>query len=347
MKKKFVLVLALVLLVASTAFAGDVKFSGRVRQGYVLTFTNGSDATITSQRAKEGKLALKVADADGLWALSFGGDLKETALDSNDKFGATATINFSTALTKAGVDMKDWTVSMGIGNTGADTGLRAYNDVNGNGYDKIKNNGKYSADVTVGYGKIASVKISADPTTTGQKSVAITALVTPVDGVKVAAGYAHGFVGGKATAAKDGIGGAVTVDVAKLASMKDFNLKVSAWDQYTFKQTNPDKDAANYMQANVALGVAKVDGWVEYSIFDKTQNLNVQANFNLVKGMGLDAYFNLTTLNDADKTKWNVGADVSYTFGGVAYSLNAEYNHMEKNNDKHTFALTPAVAISF
>mgnify|MGYP001396224958 CR=1 FL=1 len=359
MKKKFVLVLALVLLVASTAFAGDVKFSGRVRQGYVFRFyTNGDAAKITSKRVKEGKLTFKVEDADGLWSLNFG-DLNGT-LDSNDKLAANASISLSKAMEKAGVDMKDWSIALGIGNTGADTGLRAYNDVNGNGYDKFKNNGTYSADVTVGYGKMVSVKVSADPvtvkndTTENKRSFAVTALVTPVDGVKVAAGYGYNFVGGATTTAapvtaKNAIYGAVTVDIAKLASMKDFNLKVSAWDQYAFKDTSttPETEAKNWMQANIALGTAKVSGYVEYSIFNKVQNLNVTANFNVVKNMGLDAYFDLGTMNDADEMTWDIGGDVSYTFGGVVYSLNAEYDHAKKGSDKHSFALTPAVAISF
>ena len=341
MKKKFVLVLALVLLVAATVSAADIKFSGRVRQGCVFTF-DGSSVSVASQRAKEGKFALKVADADGLWALSFA-DLKDS-LDSNDKLPANATVELSKALAKSGVDMGDLSLAFSIGNNGADTGLRAYNDVTGNGYDKFKNNGTYSVSMTLGYGKLVSVKLAGDPVTVkndataNAKSFVATALVTPMDGIQVAGGYAYNYKGGLGeVAAKNAVYGAGTVDIAKIAGLDGFNVKVSAVDHYAVDAKK------NWLQANIALGIKEVDGWVEFRQFDHVNKLNVQANFNLVENMGLDVYYDAADFA-ALADNWDFGADVSYKLGGVSYSLNAQYTVAA---GVKKFALTPAIDIVF
>jgi hypothetical protein len=88
MKKKFVLVLALVLLVATTAaFAGDVNFSGRARAGYVFKFTDSGTA-ITAKYPTEAKINFVVADADGLWTITYKTIGASAVFGSNEKFGA-------------------------------------------------------------------------------------------------------------------------------------------------------------------------------------------------------------------------------------------------------------------
>lgn len=74
---------------------------------------------------------------------------------------------------------------------------------------------------------------------------------------------------------------------------------------------------------------------------DSVFALNTQVNLNLVEGLGLDVYFNITDLaNTGDSFK--VGGDVSYKLAGAEFALNAEYAQADK-----AFSLTPKMIIVF
>jgi hypothetical protein len=341
MKKKFVLVLALVLIVATTvAFAGDIKFSGRVRQGYTFTFqnVNGTASTSVAQkRPKEGKLAIKVSDADGLWTLSFA-DVPGK-LDSDDTFAASASVDLSKALAATGVDLGDVSVAYTIGNNTADTVLNTYADGSSKHYQRINTNGKMVSTVTVGYGSLVSVKLAADPTTTN-KTFAASSIITPVDGVKFSVAYGNNVKIQNDVAAKNAIGGDANIDMAKLAGL-GFKCAVSGGASYGIDEKNL------VAFAQVSGGVDAVDGFVEYAYtVQKANYVKAQVNFNMVDGLGIDAYAELPDLAKISDNALTVGGDVSYTLGGVSYSLNVE-NGYTATTKTNVFTITPAVAISF
>jgi len=132
------------------------------------------------------------------------------------------------------------------------------------------------------------------------------------------------------------------VDVAKLADL-DFKLAVGAYDNMLLK--TGDDAFANSFAANVAGGVEKVDGYVEFfmhNVKDETKcGILTQVNFNVVENLGLDAYFNIADFSDAGKT-WAIGADASYKLAGVEFALNAEYARSSK-----AFSVTPKMIIVF
>jgi len=341
MKKKFVLVLALVLIVATTAaFAGDIKFSGRVRQGYTFKFENANGSTSTSvaqQREKEGKLAIKVSDADGLWALSFG---DVGSLDSDDKLAASASVDLSKALATTGVDLGDVALAYTIGNNAADTVLNTYADGTSNHYQRIKTNGTMVTTMTVGYGSLVKVKLAADPTD-ATKTFAASSIIAPVDGIKFSVAYGNNVkIQNGSIAAKNAIGGDANIDLAKLAAL-DFKCSVSGGASYGIEEKNL------VAFAQVTGGVEAVDGFVEYAYtVDKANYLKAQVNFNMVDGLGIDAYAELPDLAKISESKLTIGGDASYTLGGVSYSLNVE-NGYTASTKTNVFTITPAVAISF
>ncbi|MFA6775783.1 MAG: hypothetical protein WCR76_05900 [Sphaerochaetaceae bacterium] len=333
MKKKFVLVLALVLMVATAAaFAGSVNFSGRVRAGYVFTF--GSTNTITPKYNPEGKINFVVADSDGLWTITYKsvGD----TFGSNEKFGANITADVTKALAKNGIAVGDLSLKYSIGSNWS-SGLTAYSDPNGNGYDVMDLASTYASSVTVGYGDLVTMKAIVDPTIS--KTYSVTALFDLADyGVKASIGYGNNVKDDCDAATIVTADGAfiasATVDIAKLANL-DFKLSASAFEEYAVA------DEKNYMQANVMGGTDKVNGWVEYRQWDQTKLLNVKAVFNMIENGGFDAYGNITKLSDAGNN-WNVGADLYYTLGGITYNLNGQYGLA---NGTATFAVTPKATI--
>ncbi len=332
MNKKFVATVALVLLVVVGLTAAPT-FSGRFRQGFSFNF-NQSGNTVTEWKDKEAKLVFKVADENGLWAISFG-TLNGTSLDSNDKYEANATVSFSKALALAGLDLGDFGISFSLGNMSAVTALSAYNDVTGNGYYKLKNNGVASGYVDLNYGSWVQVRASIDPTDTG-RSGSVSTVVAPIDGVKVGFAYGYNMVSGIGSSVKDkhGINGSATVDIAALCDL-DFKLGLSFYDTYLLESSK------NYLAANINGGYGPVWAYSEFFMFDGTMGLNNYVEFTGVENLGTDVYFNIANFTDVANTI-TVGGDVSYKIAGVTYAVNMEYGTAAK-----TFSLTPYIVISF
>lgn len=304
-------------------------------------------------------------------------------------------VNLSKALSKAGVDTGDFGFSFAVGRKAWETELTAYGDKSGNHYQRVQaGNGGYLTIVDANYGSLVKARAMFSPidapdkddvtyklnTKTGaieqvgnvkgdHTSFGVSALVAPVDGVKVAVGYTKNGrmrVNSKRNnatynPAKDDklvrdnwLTGSASVDVAKLVGTKDFKLSVDVADRYAFEQ---DDVKYNRLSVQVAGGVDLVDGYAEYSLATEdasdttnVSQLKVGANFNVVKGLGLGAYtqfFDLTDELDSSDA-FTVGGDVSYAFGNVTYAVNLEYGNETKDDAKDQyFAITPSVAIVF
>jgi len=334
--KKALTICAVLLLVSATLFAAPT-FSGRFRQGYTFKFAD-SKTTVDPWKNYEAKLAMKFADENGIWEIAFGNDGDgKASFDSNDKWGANATVDVTKALATKGVDLGEFSLKTSFGANTAMTALSAYVDNNGSELYKLRNNGKATAQLSIGYGSLVTANIAVDPTNAGRSLVA-SIKTTPVEGVTAAAAYAYkGTINNKAIAAKNVAGASVDINVQKLAKLV-FKLGVTAYDNVAFGDTT-----INAFAANIYGGIDAVDGYAEIVMknADKTTvGLNVGVNFNVVTDLGLDAYLSIADFSAA--SEFTVGGDVSYKLAGVELALNAEY----ANKDK-AFSLTPKMIIVF
>ena len=217
-----------------------------------------------------------------------------------------------------------------------------------------------------------------------EASVVLSVSSEPINGVAVAAAYAYnGWLADSFTGlytedgltAKNMIGFSANVDVAKLVGL-NFKLGVSVYDNIAFFDEDAKifgKDSYNSFAAAISGGIDLVDAFVEFTmgngipVLDKTGapvftdkneidsynnfGLNMQVNLNLVENLGLDVYYNIYNLAKAGDN-FAVGGDVSYTFAGVEFALNAEYARtlgttIAKNATEGTFSLTPKMIIVF
>ena len=349
--KKILTILLVAILASATLFAVDI--SGRFRAGYEFKFKNGVE--VTPWKSKEAKFTIKVSDDAGIWTINLKDwgeiDLSEDpdkvgvgSLDSNDKFGANLSLNMAALLAANGVEMGDVSLSVNIGANTRMTALSAYNDVTGDELFKLKNDGKYSTEIAVGYGDLIQTKIAVDPTSavTKKMPLVISAMTTPVEGVSLSVGYAYNgymytakatpWVNKKAEnvtegAVDHGVTVATNVNVGTLAGL-DFDLGVTAYDNIGFT----GKNTYNNFAAAVYGGVDVVDAYFEFrmdntkiaDVADNVFGMKTQVNFNVVENLGLDVFFNIGNFEKVGDT-FEVGGDVSYTVSGVEFAANLKY----------------------
>jgi len=357
MKKKFVLTLALVLMVATTLVAFPVEFTGSIKAGYKLTF----DPTVIAA-ANTPEINIDALSVSGdFWKVGVGGGT--LSFDTDNAIKGTLSIYLDKALAEQGVDMGDLTLTLALGNKGTVSGLHVYSDpnesVDDNGW-RVRQKGSYSTEVQVGYGSLLTASVSADPTDKTNKPVQLSAKVAPMDGVSAAVAYtnyaenkfrkvsvdskpyyfdtADGKVKNdkKVTTSSnpvdaDGaIGGSVAVDVAALAGL-DFGLTVSAIDTYFIGFEE------NYLLAAVNGSYEDLEAYAEFQAFDGTSNLIAKVSYSGIENMGVYGKLTLADLSDIDTT---IGFGADYTMGGVKYALDAEYA-------AKALSLTPSVKVSF
>jgi hypothetical protein len=375
--KKAIVLGAAMLLAGAAAFAADVKFSGRIRVGYSFQFGDTDQTTL--KKNPEGRMNLTIADPDSLWTITFDAAQKvsldfdkkkanndgETAGFSDHYYRAKATIALDKALKGAGVDLGDVSLKAFGGYYDFYETKNAYNDnpYSDNDVDRMDLNvATQSAEAsivgaTVGYGKLVSVEaVSAPVSDSGVGTAfAFTATSTPVDGVQVGAGYGHNVRLSKGWASltyNDALSVSANADIAKLIKNDKFSLGAAGEFLYGFEDSDDNLDAFFQVLGRVNGGVEKVDGYVEYGFAkvdadgaDPLHYMRAQANLNLVKGLGLDVYYQDKDLtNEKKEDDFEIGAEAVYTFGGVDYHLDVAYV-AKKDNDN--FKITPWIQIAF
>lgn len=355
MKKRFVLVLALILLVASTAFAADVKFTGGFKTGYNFVWDkDGNLTTSVSDDSKnslgtEGWLYLKLADADGFWTLTYKGtpDLNKT-----NYMKAAASISLDKALAKAGVDMGDVTLGLSIGGAKNNSVYTVYSDPRSDVDDNwgMAHSAGFATKVEVGYAKLGSLMVSFNPgETTGKFDFGAALKVTPVDGVSVAVGFVNNYPV-KLTgslAGNNGLRASALVDVAKLASLKDMSLTVSGDYALWMKCFTGDVNGS-VMHAAAVFGMNKFTVSSEFRMIDSyatekktTSGLYNKVVYSGIENVGLNANFDIKDFSDASNNM-AFGANASYKLGGVTYAAGIGYATSTKS-----FNIKPTVAIAW
>ncbi len=337
MKKKFVLTLALVLMVAVTASAFPLEVTGAFKAGYKLTFNpKGVEASDKTE-----------LDID---SLSVSGDFWKVAIaggpisfDKDDANKATLSIYLDKALAEQGMDMGDLAITVTIGNKADLGGLSVYsntrNKLTGLKMDSkagIAGADRYASSVQVDYGKMVSVFAGADIAAfdTAKKAMVVSAKSEPVDGIKAAVAYTNYDTND--TAGKGAVAGSVAVDVKALADL-DFGLTVSAYDVYLMG----DKTNKLYVEAKTV--IEDITAWAEYRILDKQNDLYAKVSYAGIENVGLSAFVQLDDITDSlgAGLKTTVGGGANYKMGGVTYALDTSYVF------DGTFTLTPTVKVTF
>ncbi len=339
MKKKFVLTLALVLMVAASLMAATpLEVSGSFKSGYkyVLDFDGTNTADQVDQDAALGAAEAKVnADFAGdFWKVSLTGDAVEYG---KDKLEATAEIYLDKALAEQGMDMGDIALTLHIGD-GVDgdlpTVLADKAEFRKDAQMALNTTGK-NFGITLGYADLLTVYVTVDPSV---KALPIAAGVTldPVDGITAAVGFTNDYTG----ASNNGLSVSAKADIAKLASL-DFALAATG-------ELMMDIDASTtVITADVATTVEGIGLWAAYQKTATDVNkMAVKASYSTKVNdftVGAGVKFAVTDIADLSNTyEVTVDGSASYAMGGVTYALNADYKVKDQ-----ALTIKPTVAISF
>ena len=378
--KKILTILTVALLACSTVFAA-VNFSGELVTGYNLNFDKdgnfsghvfGQDGTDTNTT----KLNLGIADDNGVWSVGIEGILVadgrvsgDVSIDMMKLFGADSDLSVKLGLaandeqaalraysnqsgnnydrirtSAAGV----WAnlsvgyadlVTVTVAGSPATPAVADGGDIAGTYNDYANKVNEALPEGTPDEEKTPTIK----PTGFGANGgdLAVSALVTPVDGVKVSVGYVLNGKDDDGTGS-EGLFDAADVNVGALAGL-DFDLGVSA--AYKYGVANKQ----NVIAATVYGGVDAVNGYVEYAYLSgaKQNYLVAGANFNVVENMLLDVFVGANDLGTFGDTFF-VGGDVGYTVSGVTFKLGVEYAAGDAfSYDETGFSIVPQVSVAF
>lgn len=329
MKKKFVLTLALVLMVAvSLSAATPLEVSGSFSAGYTFTFDSAKTPTGVDG---DNKAKINAAFAGDFWSLEIGGNLQ---YGNKALTAATAKIFLDKALAEEGVDMGDVSLTLHVG-TGVGKGAPSVL-ADKNEYRKGKGVGMTKTDnfgLTIGYADMVEVYFSMFPNK--DFPMVVGAKVTPLDGVSVALGFSNDYT----AATNKAFAVSAKADVAALADL-DFDLAVTG--EYLM-----DLDAdLSLINADVTGAYEGIGLWVAFNTDLTTHKLAAKASYETVlEGVTLGGGVKFTAgdLSDIGNSyDVEIDAGASYVLGGVTYALDLGYGVQAK-----AFTLSPSVAISF
>jgi hypothetical protein len=326
MKKKFVLTLALVLMVAGTLVAATpIEVSGSFSAGYDFEFT----APTAGSTGGTAELVTVLDFTGDFWKVSLNAGTPVEYHDAQVE-SALAEIYLDKALAEQGTDMGDLAVTLHVGSGVSGSASTVLADPNewaaGMGMATVTDN----FGLTVKYGDMVEVYASVDPTAKALPMV-VSAKFMPVDGIDAAVGFTNDVNGVIVSAA---------ADVAALAGLEDIALSASVEDIYLLDA------ATNELNADVKAEVSGVGLWAAYQMTAaKVNKLVANASYaTTVEDFDLSASFKaqMNDLSDiANTSTYTIAAGAGYAMGGVTYALDAEYVI------DGTFTLSPSVSISF
>jgi len=329
MKKKFVLTLALVLMVAATLVAATpLEVSGTFKAGYAFQFGNGA---VAPKFADDSKAEL-VADFTGdFWKVSLGS--ADYAAGEDKSVTAEAEIYLDKALAEEGVDMGDVSLTLHAGSGVGTDAPSVFGDA-GDFATGVSAAATGAFGLTIGYAELVDVYFAMFPDKNA--AMVIGATVSPLEGVDVAVGFAT-----KATAQ---LTASVAADIAALADL-DFDLAVSAG--YEIADL---KNLTHEVNFDVTAEYAGVGLYAAYQLnAGKKHNVAAGLSYSTtVEGFGLSAGVDLEVLDVTkftDNYEVSLSAGADYTLGGATYALDLSYT-LDKGNTQ-PFTLTPSVSISF
>ena len=353
--KKILTILTVALLACSTVFAA-VNFSGSSTIGYMFNYGHRADQWTQLFWGDDGddtnpnSLNLSIADENGVWTVGFRAGINGNGatLSDSGSMGGNVTIDFAKLF-----GLEDWKLTAGMIGNDRYTTLRAYSNQSGKNFDRVRTNGSsYVAWAGVGYGGLVEVQVAADPGLNGDTNpeggnfddgikttsdFLASALVTPIDGVKVSVDYAL-----KGDGANGLFGAAADINLGALLDL-DFSVGVSVADRYNIGAESND------LAVTVYGGVDMVDVAVEYAYTAKSEHfLYAGVNLNVVENMLLDVYFGANDLAKFADTYY-VGGNVGYVVSGMTFNVGIEYSAPKaaKEFDLSGFNIVPSISFSW
>ena len=323
MKKKFVLTLALVLMVAASLMAATpLEVSGAFKAGYDYTFAS----TNTAAAAYGNEANVTFAFAADFWSLEIGGAVtygEEKALTE-----ATAEIFLDKALAEKGVDLEDITLSLHVG-TGVSADATTVFADKGELSSGLSGAGVDNVGITLGYAELFELYASVEPISTSLPMV-VGVKFMPVDGVDAAVGYTNNG---------NGIIVSAAADVASLVGLEDIALAASVEDIYLVDAKT------NELNVDVATEVKGIGLWAAYQLKGSDNAAAAEASYSTtVSDFDLSAAFAVAMPDvlDIDTYTYEVSGGAEYAMGGVTYALDGAFDITAKS-----FTLSPSVSIAF
>ena len=333
MKKKFVLTLALVLMVVvGLSAATPVEVSGSFKAGYEFKF-----ASTNAFKADN--------DSNFSTVVDFTGDFWKVSVDSGqgnlfaDEQGITATaeLYLDKALAEQGTDMGDIALTLHVGDgvsTSAPTVLADVNEFRFRDGLGLAMTASDNFGITLGYASLVTVYFSADPTVANALPMVVGATVTPIDGVSVAVGFTNDFAGNN---------GLVVSAAADLAALAGLDIALDVTGEFLLDLDTSD----TLITADASTTIAGIGLWVAY--FKNATDVNalaVKASYEtaieaFTVGGSVKAQMN--DLSDiAGSDEYTIAAYAKYAMGGATYALDASYAITAEE-----FILSPSVTIAF
>ena len=334
MKKKFVLTLALVLMVAVTLTAATpLEVSGSFKAGYKFTFDKNTAVGVID----DSKVTVNAEFSGDFWGVEVDGGY---VAGEDKSITALAEIYLDKALAEKGVDMGDVSLTLHAG-TGVGKGAAS---VLADKADFRKDRGIAMGHgdnfgLTIGYAKLAEVYFSMDPTL-DTFPVVVGVKANPADGVSAAVGFTNDYRAAGTTA----VAVSVAADVKKLADL-DFDLSATA--EYLIKDF---ENITHEINATVTGGYEGASLWVAYKLADTKKNfVAAKAAYETkVDDFTLSAGVKISTVDVADFAEnfvVDLNAGAKYGLGGVTYALDLGYAINKAGTGK--FTLSPTATIAF
>jgi hypothetical protein len=334
MKKKFVLTLALVLMVAVTLTAATpLEVSGSFKAGYKFAIDKNTSVGFID----DSKVTVNAAFAGDFWGV----EVDAPYVSGEDKtITAVADIFLDKALAEQGVDMGDVTLTLHAG-TGVEKGAASvladkaeFRKDRGIAMGATKNFG-----LSLGYAELADLYFSYDPTVKGPKMV-VGVKATPINGVDAAVGFTSDY----RTKGTNALAISAAADIKELADL-DFGLAVTA--EYMIEDL---ENVTHEINASVAGSYEGAELWVAYKhAADKKNALAAKAAYKTtIEDFTVGGGVKVSSADVAAFAKnYEVAFDASaeYKMGGVTYALGLGYTLNKANTG--VFTVSPTVAISF
>ena len=373
---KKVLVSLLVLALAMTSAFAAVDFTGEVVAGYTFQYFNdewnyhimGQDGIDTAPI----KINVKAADENGYWDVTLKG-----ALIADNRLGGNLNVDLGKIILGADSDLS---IKLGMYANNRVTGLRAYTNQSGLNLDRIRTYEKgLWASLSVAYSDLVSVQVAGGPRLSkgdGADESGITddkwntnwigddnadfivsALVKPIDGVGISAGYVLNGENKLGTAKDKGSFNAeASLDLGKLLGT-DWTFGLDVADKYSIG------DKTNLFLASVYGGIDVFNLALEYGLKtpetgDMVNMFYVGADINVLEGLLLNAYFGAADLVKFSDN-WYVGANIGYeVYDGITLAANVQYateggadliggDISEGSVGAAGFSITPKVSVAF
>lgn len=305
--KKTIALLAALVLIAGTAFAAPT-FSGNF--GFDYKFSMDGDIATDGYDGTLGASDISLTISDDYYSVSLRNSIDGDAAFNSKDWYSTATLKVSEILKTIDVELPI-TLDALVGNQQFyDSSV--YTDPNGTegDYYDLYSDGiardNIPFGVTVGYEDLGTVTGGYDLLGEGKFAKVV---LTPMDGISLAANLASNANFGKVDANGIGLSASAAADIAAFADL-DFDLAVSGAMWLAF-----DTDDINAYFAAVTGGKDAVSAYVEYTNEQTKSNMNIGGAYQINDAAKVSAGVGIADLGD--DSEFGAYVKGTYTIAGI------------------------------